>query len=506
MAKVTLHRVTKTWDDGTLTLKGIDLTVRDGEFLTLTGPVGCGKTTLLRLIAGLERPDEGDILFDGRSVLDMEPLRRGTAMVFQNYSLYPDRSVYRNIAFPLETLHMPEEQLERKVRDMAKRLGLEELLQRMPAALSGGEKQRVAIARALVREPSVFLLDEPFSGQDEVMRADACAQLRLLQEETGGTFLYVTHDWREAMEHSDRIAVMLEGKIIQTGSPLQIFHNPLTLSVAQFMRPDEIREEEGGAWLEGKTSADRRIRFAPDGTRTSPDISIPEGTKPRLKPVFTEPGKDSTIRSSQTQGGRGFFRTVFEELMTPLVLNLLFLVTCIPVITIPAGMTAMCGVCLKMRHAEQVRLWRDYMTFFRRDFLRALGGGAVLTGSTALFAYVSWLYSRFSVQRSYLLGLGIITMLLMLCVLMTSFYFFPMNALIDLPVLVLLRNSFVLAASEILRSLAALALFFVLLVLAGAGLWPYSLVYLLLLAFALLSLILVYLTVPVIERKVALDR
>ena len=192
--------------------------------------------------------------------------------------------------------------------------------------------------------------------------------------------------------------------------------------------------------------------------------------------------------------------------MTLLLLNLLFLVTSIPVITIPASLTAMCGVCLKMRRAEQVRLWKDYMMYFRRDFFRSLGGGVVLTGLTTLFGYVSWLYSRFSVQRSYLLGLGIITMLLMLCVLMTSFYFFPMNALIDLPVLVLLRNSFVLAALEIRCSLAALVLFFVLLVLAGAGLWPYSLVYLLLLAFALVSLILVYLTAPAIERKVALDR
>ena len=499
MAQIALRGVTKTWDDGTRALDGVDLTVRNGEFLTLTGPVGCGKTTLLRLIAGLEPPDEGDILFDGRSVLGLDPLRRGTAMVFQNYSLYPDRSVYRNIAFPLEALHTPEEELDEKVRNMAERLGLSRLLQRMPASLSGGEKQRVAIARALVREPSVFLLDEPFSGLDEVMRSDACTQLRLLQEETGGTFIYVTHDRREAMEHSDRISVMLAGKIAQTDTPMQVFHNPLSLSVAQFMRPDDIREEEGGAWLETKTPVEKKVRFAPDGTRISPDLPVPEGKKPRIR--HASPEQDT----SGTQPGRGLIRTAFEELLTLLFLNMLFLVTSIPVITIPAGLTAMSGICLKMRREEQVRLWKDYFAFFRRDFLRSLGGGVILAGMTALFGYVSWLYSQLSVQKSYLLGLGIITMLLMLCVLMTAFYFFPMNAMIDLPVPVLLRNSFVLAALEIRRSLAALIAFALLMVLGGAGLWPYSMVYLLLLAFALLSLILVFLTAPAIERKVVLN-
>lgn len=498
MAQIELRGVKKSFDDGTMALRGASLSVRDGEFLTLTGPVGCGKTTLLRLIAGLEKPDAGEILFDGCSVIDQDPLRRGAAMVFQNYSLYPDRSVYRNIAFPLETLHTPEKEKDERVREMARRLGLEHLLDRMPAALSGGEKQRVAIARALVRQPSVFLLDEPFSGLDEAMRRNACALLQELRDETGTTCIYVTHDREEAMELSDRVAVMEGGVILQTDPPMQIFHNPASARVAQLLRPEQMRQGQDGLWLEEKMAPGGRVLFGADGRRTSADIPVTEGAAPRTRPAETEQGEE-------TPAGRGFFRTAFEELLTLLFLNLLFLISCIFIVTIPAALTALCGICLKLRRGEQVRLLKDYFYLLRRDFTRALGGGAVLAALAGLAGYGIFFYGQLSASHSLLLLPGIVTMLLLICVIITSFYFFPMNAMIDLPVLVLLRNSLVLSALEIRRSLAALALFLLLGVFAGAGLWPYSLVYLLLLSFSLQALALVYIVSPAVEKRVAVQ-
>ena len=208
MAKIEARGIKKTYDDGTEAVRGIDLTVENGDFLVLLGPSGCGKTTFLRMIAGLETPTEGRILFDAKDVTETQPRKRNTAMVFQNYSLYPDRSIYKNIAFPLESLRTEQEEIDRRVTEAAKMLGITDLLSRRPRNLSGGEKQRVAIARAMVREPSVFLLDEPFANLDPGMRASLRSDILDIRNKTGIPFIYVTHDQTEAMEMGTRIALM----------------------------------------------------------------------------------------------------------------------------------------------------------------------------------------------------------------------------------------------------------------------------------------------------------
>jgi multiple sugar transport system ATP-binding protein len=214
---------------------GISLAVRDGEFMVLLGPSGCGKTTFLRIIAGLEKPSAGQIAIGGRVVNDLPPRARGIAMVFQSYGLYPHYSVRDNIAFPLKTQHTPKAVIATKVAWAANLLGLEALLDRRPRQLSGGERQRVALARALVREPSVFLLDEPLSNLDAKLRTAARNEIRQFQQRVGTTTVYVTHDQVEAMGMSDRIAVIDHGKVRQVGTPAAIYDDPADRFVATFV-------------------------------------------------------------------------------------------------------------------------------------------------------------------------------------------------------------------------------------------------------------------------------
>ena len=214
---------------------GVDIETREGEYLVLLGPSGCGKTTLLRTIAGLEAATEGEVLIGGNVVNGLPPRARQVAMVFQSYALYPHKTVLQNIAFPLKAEKMPKDERERKARWAAELLGIEPLLERKPRQLSGGERQRVALARALVREPSVFLLDEPLSNLDAKLRASARDELKQFQGRVGTTTIYVTHDQAEAMGLGDRIAVMYKGKVRQIGPPREVYANPADTFVATFL-------------------------------------------------------------------------------------------------------------------------------------------------------------------------------------------------------------------------------------------------------------------------------
>jgi len=213
----------------------VDLATAEGEFLVLLGPSGCGKTTLLRMIAGIEEPTAGDIVIDGRVVTQLPPRMRNIAMVFQSYALYPHMTVGKNISFPLRTRGMEKAAIREKVEWAAGMFGIGHLLDRKPRELSGGERQRVALARAMVREPSVFLLDEPLSNLDAILRASAREELRQFQKRVGVTTIYVTHDQVEAMGLGDRIVVMSQGKIRQVGTPRDIYQWPADTFVATFV-------------------------------------------------------------------------------------------------------------------------------------------------------------------------------------------------------------------------------------------------------------------------------
>ncbi len=234
METVVTRAVTKLFDD-VRAVDGIDLAAREGEFLVLLGPSGCGKTTLLRMIAGLEQPTSGDILIGGRVVTALPPRARDVAMVFQSYALYPHLTVFKNIAFPLRARGLAREAVRDKVEWAANMFGIEGLLNRKPRQLSGGERQRVALARALVREPVVFLLDEPLSNLDAKLRTSARDELQQLQRRIGTTTIYVTHDQIEALGLGDRVAVLNAGKIRQIGSPEEIYAEPTDTFVATFI-------------------------------------------------------------------------------------------------------------------------------------------------------------------------------------------------------------------------------------------------------------------------------
>jgi len=249
MAAVAANEIRKKFGD-VVAVDGISLAVRDGEFLVLLGPSGCGKTTFLRIIAGLERPTSGEILIGGEVVNDIPPRARGVAMVFQGYGLYPHLTVANNIAFPLRTQGTPRPEIKRKVAWAAALLGIDHLLHRRPRQLSGGERQRVALARAVVREPVVFLLDEPLSNLDAKLRNSARDELKQFQDQLGTTTIYVTHDQAEAMGLGDRIAVLNQGKVIQIGTPQEIYGHPMDIFVATFIgSPPMNLVEDGKTYL-----------------------------------------------------------------------------------------------------------------------------------------------------------------------------------------------------------------------------------------------------------------
>jgi multiple sugar transport system ATP-binding protein len=234
MAEVTIRGLEKRYG-AYQALRGIDLTIRDGEFAVLIGPSGCGKSTLLRTIAGLEDISEGTIAIGEEVVNNVRPRDRDVAMVFQDYALYPHMSVFRNIGFGLRARKLPEHVIKTKVLSTATTLGIEQLLDRYPRQLSGGQRQRVAIGRAIVRDPQIFLFDEPLSNLDAQLRDEMRTEIKRLHQELGVTMIYVTHDQIEAMTLADRIVVLKDGRIEQEGSPLDLYERPQTRFVAGFI-------------------------------------------------------------------------------------------------------------------------------------------------------------------------------------------------------------------------------------------------------------------------------
>jgi multiple sugar transport system ATP-binding protein len=270
MAVVEVRGLRKEFGDVTA-VDGVDLQSEEGEFLVLLGPSGCGKTTLLRMIAGLEQPSEGEILLGGEDVSGLPPRARRIAMVFQSYALYPHMTVANNIAFPLKAQGVDPEERTKKVEWAAGLFGIERLLQRRPRQLSGGERQRVALARALVREPSVFLLDEPLSNLDAKLRAAARDDLMEFQRRIGITTIYVTHDQVEAMGMGDRIAVMNHGKVRQLGTPEEVYHHPADVFVAQFLGSPPMNLLETTTYVFGF----RPEQFLPEGIAESEGTRVP---------------------------------------------------------------------------------------------------------------------------------------------------------------------------------------------------------------------------------------
>ena len=246
MGAITLKQVTKVFGNVTV-IPGVDLEIADGEFVVFVGPSGCGKSTLLRLIAGLEDVTSGTILIDGKDATGMPPAKRGLAMVFQSYALYPHMSVYKNIAFPLKMAGIDEAVIRQKVEAAAATLNLTNYLDRRPGQLSGGQRQRVAIGRAIVREPSAFLFDEPLSNLDAALRVNMRLEISELHNALATTMIYVTHDQVEAMTMADKIVVLHDGHIEQVGSPLELYRNPANVFVAGFIGSPKMNLIEGAA-------------------------------------------------------------------------------------------------------------------------------------------------------------------------------------------------------------------------------------------------------------------
>jgi multiple sugar transport system ATP-binding protein len=245
MSDIALDRLTKVYAGGVTAVDDVSLQIGDGEFMVLVGPSGCGKSTLLRMIAGLEEVTQGSISIGGTDVTEFAPRRRDIAMVFQSYALYPHMSVRKNIGYGLKVRRVPKDESRRRVEEVAKLLGLEELLERKPAQLSGGQRQRVAMGRAIVREPKAFLMDEPLSNLDAKLRVEMRASLAQLHARLGVTTVYVTHDQVEAMTLGQRVAVLDAGRILQVDTPQRLYEHPVNLFVAAFIGTPAMNLVEG---------------------------------------------------------------------------------------------------------------------------------------------------------------------------------------------------------------------------------------------------------------------
>tara|TARA_R110002124_G_scaffold1797_6_gene11362 strand:- start:9954 stop:11030 length:1077 start_codon:yes stop_codon:yes gene_type:complete len=294
MSQLSLKRLEKSFSEARI-IKGIDLEVAEGQFVVFVGPSGCGKSTLLRMIAGLEDVTQGEIVIGGKVVNELPPVQRGIAMVFQSYALYPHMTVYENIAFPLRVERLPQAEVEARVDAAAKVLQLESRLQHRPGQLSGGQRQRVAIGRAIVRQPKIFLFDEPLSNLDAALRSEMRIELMELHKRLGSTMIYVTHDQVEAMTMADKIVVLDAGQISQVGSPLELYHKPDNIFVAGFIGSPKMN------FINGTVSA-------ADGTTVTVDlgalgaIALPRSAKDIVGQPVT-----LGVRPEHLQLGEGAF-------------------------------------------------------------------------------------------------------------------------------------------------------------------------------------------------------
>jgi multiple sugar transport system ATP-binding protein len=275
MASITMRNVKKAFGQVEV-IKGVDLDIRNQEFVVFVGPSGCGKSTLLRLVAGLEDISSGQMLFDGQEVNDLPPAERGIAMVFQSYALYPHMSVYDNMAFGLKLAKFGQDGIDERVKNAARILQIEHLLDRKPKQLSGGQRQRVAIGRAIVRDPKVFLFDEPLSNLDAALRVQMRIEIAKLHHSLEATMIYVTHDQVEAMTLADRIVVLNAGHVEQFGSPLELYHHPQNLFVAGFIGSPKMNFLEGEVAKVSGNSIE--VKLAGGETVVAP--AMPNGTRP----------------------------------------------------------------------------------------------------------------------------------------------------------------------------------------------------------------------------------
>ena len=333
-SQVTIDHVSKRFGDF-VALDDINFTIQPGEFFSLLGPSGCGKTTLLRIIAGFEFPDDGAVLFDDTNVIPFPPDKRHSNTVFQTYALFPHLSVYDNIAFPLKLKKVPKDEIDRKVKEYVHLVQLDQHINKKPNQLSGGQKQRVAIARALINEPKVLLLDEPLSALDAKLRANLLLDLDALHDKIGITFIYVTHDQSEALAVSDRIAIMNSGHVLQVGTPYEIYEQPATQFVAQFIGETNLFESTVVQCdeFQGKTGTEYNVTLntpalgiqtpLPGDTQQTKEedknilVTDYERTEPGQKVAFTiRPEKIRITTEIPNVGGRkdiNVFKGIVEE-------------------------------------------------------------------------------------------------------------------------------------------------------------------------------------------------
>ena len=277
MATVAIKSLSKTYPGGVNAAQDVTIDIADGEFIVLVGPSGCGKSTILRMVAGLETITSGELEIDGRRVNDLEPGDRDIAMVFQNYALYPHMTVRRNMEYGLRNEGLPKDQIVARVAEAARTLRLEDYLDRKPRQLSGGQRQRVAMGRAIVREPKVFLFDEPLSNLDAKLRTQLRGELKTLHKRLGATFVYVTHDQVEAMSLADRIVIMNAGRVEQIGAPMELYARPATLFVADFIGSPAMN------LFEGVVSDNRRDLALSSGGSISFDEVLPASAGSHIK-------------------------------------------------------------------------------------------------------------------------------------------------------------------------------------------------------------------------------
>ena len=325
MSTLQLKHIDKRFGD-TVVLHGIDLSAEEGEFVALVGPSGCGKSTLLRIISGLEPSTSGDIVLDGQRVNDVSAAQRGLAMVFQSYALYPHMTVYQNMAFGLENTGTPKAEIEKKIGDAARMLQLDPLLQRRPTQLSGGQRQRVAIGRAIVRNPKLFLFDEPLSNLDAELRVQMRAEIIALHQRLKTGMIYVTHDQVEAMTMADKIVALRAGKVEQTGSPLELYNRPQNRFVAGFIGSPRMnfidatvvgKEARGVQLALAGFEQAAPLTIAIDPAAVEPGAKVTLGVRPEHVEVVGTSGSPGTIDVEIVQveqlGGHGFIHCTLPQ-------------------------------------------------------------------------------------------------------------------------------------------------------------------------------------------------